>query len=161
MRIIRTYDSRGVTVVQKTGLPTQIHGVNDRVDSVLEGELQGVANNSASPLLTTGLVIPQQQSGVKHDDGKAPLALLDADWIEGVAAVMGFGAKKYSANNWRAGLQVVRCLSAALRHIFKFIAGNDLDEESGLPHLDHAACCIMFARTMWKNRPDLDDRYKG
>ncbi len=99
--------------------------------------------------------------GVKHDDGKPPIALIDSEMIEGVAAVMGFGAKKYAAHNWRKGLQVSRCLSAALRHIFAFVRGEDLDPESGLPHIDHAICSLQFARYMWKHREDMDDRYRG
>lgn len=100
-------------------------------------------------------------NGTKHDGGKPDMALLDSEWLLGVAEVLTFGKKKYAAQNWRGGLEVMRLLSAALRHIFAFLRGEDSDPESGLPHLHHASCCLMFASWMVKNRPELDDRYKG
>lgn len=121
-------------------------------------------NQQMKALLTAGdppKVEQGSNQGLKLDDGKPPIALVDAAMIEGVAAVMGFGAKKYAAHNWRKGLQLSRCLSAAMRHILAFVRGEDIDPESGLPHIDHAICSLQFARAMWKDRPDMDDRYKG
>ena len=100
-------------------------------------------------------------TGVKHDNEKPPVSLLSKIWLLGVASVMGFGAKKYAAHNWRGGLERSRLLSAALRHILAYNEGEDVDPESGLNHLDHASCCLMFAREMHETRPDLDDRYKA
>lgn len=99
--------------------------------------------------------------GVKHDQGKEPLALLSTVWLLGVARVMGFGAVKYAAHNWRQGLQRSRLVSAAMRHILAYNEGEDKDPETGLSHLDHASCCLMFAREMHETHSELDDRYKG
>jgi hypothetical protein len=41
-----------------------------------------------------------------------------------------------------------------------WLDGADLDEDSGLQHLDHAACELAFLIDTLKTRPDLDDRYK-
>ena len=98
--------------------------------------------------------------GVKHDANKIPLELLSSSWIEGVGMVLGFGAKKYAAHNWRKGLQLSRVLGAALRHIFSFLRGENADPESGLSHLYHASCCLMFASENSETHPELDDRYK-
>lgn len=98
--------------------------------------------------------------GIKYDQDKPDLSLLSSVWIYGVGAVLTFGKKKYDAHNWRKGLQLSRLLAAALRHIFAFLNGEDRDPETGLPHLDHASCCLMFAREMWSTRPDMDDRFK-
>jgi hypothetical protein len=76
------------------------------------------------------------------------------------AAVLKFGAQKYAEHNWRAGFAWSRPLSAAMRHITAFNAGEDKDPESGLSHLAHAACCIMFLLEFEKTHPHLDDRYK-
>jgi hypothetical protein len=100
-------------------------------------------------------------TGIKHDSGKARMSLLDSSWLLGVAEVLGFGEKKYAAHNWRKGLSVSRLMDAAARHQAAFNDGEDLDPESGKSHLYHASCCLMFASWMIKNRPDLDDRYKG
>lgn len=98
--------------------------------------------------------------GLKFDDNKPPLQLLDGLWLTGVAQVLAFGAVKYAPHNWRKGLQLSRLLGAALRHIFAFLGGQDKDPETGLSHLYHASCCLMFAANMHETRPDMDDRFK-
>ena len=108
--------------------------------------------------LTTN--IQKATGAIKHDQGKAPLTLLSREALEQVALVMEFGREKYAAHNWRQGFAWSRPLSAALRHIMAFNDGEDKDPESGLSHLAHAACCIMFLLEFEKTRPDLDDRWK-
>lgn len=99
------------------------------------------------------------QRGIKHDAGKAPLSLMDRYAMEQIGAVLAFGAKKYAAHNWRGGIAYSRLLDAALRHLYAFADGEDLDAESGLPHVAHAGCCIVFLLGMMRHRPDLDDRW--
>lgn len=99
-------------------------------------------------------------SGTKHDQDKPKVELLDPLALEGLAAVLTFGAKKYAAHNWRGGLSYSRLLGAALRHTFAILRGEDNDPESGLPHVDHLGCCWMFLSNMMKTRSDLDDRWK-
>jgi Domain of unknown function (DUF5664) len=99
-------------------------------------------------------------TGIKHDKGKEPLHLLSRTWLLGVARVLGFGATKYAAHNWRGGIERSRLVAAAFRHLLAYNEGEDVDPETGLPHLDHASCCLMFARELHETRPDLDDRYK-
>lgn len=101
------------------------------------------------------------EQGTKHDTDKLPMHLLSTEALEQVAAVLQFGAQKYAAHNWRKGFVWSRPLSAALRHLLAFNAGEDRDPESGLSHLAHAACCIMFLLEFEKTRPELDDRYKN
>lgn len=102
-----------------------------------------------------------KEEGVKNDQGKLPLDLLDPLALEGLAAVLQFGAKKYAAHNWRGGISYSRLIGAALRHIFAILRGERIDPESGLPHVDHFGCCWMFLSHMMKTRPDLDDLYKA
>lgn len=104
---------------------------------------------------------PTAAQGIKHDEGKEPLDLLSRIWLLGVAGVLAFGAKKYASHNWRGGIQRSRLIAAALRHLLAYNEGEDRDPESGLNHLHHASCCLMFASEMHETRPDLDDRYKG
>lgn len=102
-----------------------------------------------------------KQGGIKHDGEKEPMALFSSIWLRGVSRVLGFGARKYAADNWRDGIAYRRLISACLRHVTSFMEGEDLDPETGLSHLDHASCCLMFLREMTVIRPDLDDRFKG
>lgn len=97
----------------------------------------------------------------KFDNGKAPVNLLPREGLEQIAKVLGFGAQKYDAHNWRKGMDWSRLIAAAQRHIIAFNEGEDIDPESGLNHLAHAGCCIMFLLDYFKNHKDKDDRYKG
>lgn len=98
--------------------------------------------------------------GVKHDDGKTPFELLSPVALSGTADVLKFGAKKYEAHNWRKGLSWGRLIGACGRHLLAFMLGEDLDKESGLPHIDHLACEVMFLQEFFRTRKDLDDRYR-
>lgn len=101
-----------------------------------------------------------EKLGVKYDGEKSPMALLDAGFLEEVGRVLGFGAAKYAAHNWRNGISISRLVSASYRHLGAINRGIDLDEESGLPHTAHLGCCVMFLDWTIKNRPEADDRWK-
>jgi hypothetical protein len=103
----------------------------------------------------------ETQKGIKHDQEKARMDLLSSDWLEGVAQVLSFGAKKYQSHNWRKGIERSRLLASSLRHIFAYLKGEDYDPETGLLHLYHASCGLMFASELHFTRPDTDDRYKN
>lgn len=99
-------------------------------------------------------------TGLKFDQEKPRVDLLDPLALEGLAKVLTFGAVKYAAHNWRGGISYSRLIAAMLRHTLAIIRGEDNDPESGLPHVDHLGCCWMFLSNMMKTRPDLDDRWK-
>lgn len=101
-----------------------------------------------------------QTTGFKNDSEKPRMDLLDGYALTETAKVLTHGAKKYDDFNWRKGLKYRRLLAATLRHLFAFQQGEDLDEETGLSHLAHALCEIMFLLWMTKFRPDQDDRWK-
>lgn len=103
----------------------------------------------------------QPQAGVKFDQDKPPMALLDPEYLEGVAKVLGFGANKYAAHNWRNGIEYSRLISAAYRHLGAINRGENIDPESGLSHAYHLGCCNMFLAAMMNHRPDMDDRWKA
>lgn len=83
--------------------------------------------------------------GIKYDGEKPKMHLLPPKAITEVAKVLTFGAQKYDEENWRKldNLQA-RYSSGALRHIFAHLDGESLDPESGLSHLAHAICCLVF-----------------
>jgi len=70
--------------------------------------------------------------------------LLPPEGLSEVSKVLTFGATKYGAHNWRSGLQYSRLLSASMRHINAFNGGVDIDPESGISHLAHAACNLLM-----------------
>lgn len=84
--------------------------------------------------------------GLKYDGGKLPYDLLPFSVIDSLVAVQRFGAAKYGPNNWqRIKKGKSRYIAAALRHISAVQQGQRYDEESGLPHLAHALCSLMYA----------------
>ena len=83
--------------------------------------------------------------GRKDDADKPPVGLLPARSLLEIAKVLAFGAKKYSPDNWKVVPNAKqRYLDAALRHLFAYMDGEELDPESGLSHLSHAGTCILF-----------------
>lgn len=100
-------------------------------------------------------------SGVKYDQDKLPMHLLDRTALEAVAGVLQHGAVKYAPENWRGGIEYTRLIGAAMRHLHALNDCEDYDPESGHLHAAHAMCCLMFLIWMMKVRPDLDDRWRG
>lgn len=101
---------------------------------------------------------------MKYDNDKAPLHLIPPEVLMSVATVLGFGATKYGANNWREDLNAVmmsRNYSSLQRHLNQFWSGQDLDEESGLNHLDHALCQLIFLKIqhLQGDLTAIDDRF--
>ena len=100
-------------------------------------------------------------SGLKYDTDKPPMSLIRPEFTEGIASVLAFGAEKYSPWNWAEGIEYSRILSALERHMNAFKKGQDFDDETGLSHLYHAGCCLMFLSCYQEwNMDELDDRYK-
>ncbi len=116
---------------------------------------------SLARMTARGIDVSNPSAGIKHDQDKVQLDLLSHIWLMGVGKVLSFGARKYAAHNWRKGISRSRLLGACLRHVFAYLGGEDTDPETGLLHLHHASCCLMFASELHETRPDLDDRYKG
>lgn len=83
--------------------------------------------------------------GVKYDNGKSRVDLLPALGLLEVGHVLAVGAAVYGDNNWRAVVGAKRrYIAAALRHVFRYMAGEDIDPETGRHHLAHAACDVLF-----------------
>ena len=97
---------------------------------------------------------------IKADVFKSRLDLISGQAVEGLGHVLGHGARKYGANNWRLGLDWSRTVAALLRHTFAFIRGEDIDPDSKLPHVDHIMCNAMFLSEYFHTKTGQDDRFK-
>jgi hypothetical protein len=95
----------------------------------------------------------------RKDDAEKPrVDKLPFAALENVARVMAYGASKYGWDQWRAlpdGRR--RYVAAALRHLFAHCRGEVNDTESGLPHLWHAACSVLFAMDATEVHASDDD----
>ena len=89
-------------------------------------------------------VLVRDQSA-KADAGKLQITLVPTQVIRDIAAIRMYGNKKYgSADNWKQ-VEPVRYRDALMRHLLAYIDDpKSVDEESGLPHMWHAACNIAF-----------------
>jgi hypothetical protein len=84
-------------------------------------------------------------TGVKYDGSKRRYSLLPWAAVRSVVDVLEYGARKYAPDNWRKVPDARRrYYDATMRHVDAWWAGELLDSESHLPHLAHAACCVIF-----------------
>lgn len=99
-------------------------------------------------------------TGTRHNAGKAPVSMvLEASHaLKGCAQVLAFGAAKYDRGNWRNGLKHTEVCDSLIRHLTTYLAGEDKDEESGLPHVDHILCNALFLAELTHTHPELDTR---
>lgn len=89
--------------------------------------------------------LPLSVRGLKHDEGKVPLDLLPTGALAEVARVLEHGATKYGRNSWQHVTPFrSRYTAALLRHLFARARGETRDPESGLLHMAHAACNVLF-----------------
>lgn len=82
--------------------------------------------------------------GRKDDAGKRPWHLMPFDALGVIVDVLDYGQKKYAPRNWEQGMNWDRPFSACIRHLTAWYDGERCDPETGLPHLAHAGCCILF-----------------
>lgn len=117
-------------------------------------------SEKVQPTGTTAADIPLV--AVKFDSGKADWSLLPLDATEEILKVLEFGAAKYDKNNWAKGngFKWTRPFNAMLRHLFAWVRGEDNDPESGLSHIAHVGCNVLFLLTfiLHKDRYNQDDR---
>jgi hypothetical protein len=98
-------------------------------------------------------------NAVKYDKDKPRMGLIPPLALMDVAEVYTFGAKKYEAHNWAKGMDWSRIYDAMQRHLNAFWAGQDLDPETSLCHLAHAAWGCLTLLEYRRLHPELDDRY--
>ena len=116
----------------------------------------GVFNPDLVPYTSsnTSYIDKPEAKPTKHDSGKADWSLMPFEVVEEINKVLEFGANKYNEKgisgpeswNWAkgSGLGKWRVLNAVFRHLFAYARGQELDSESGLPHISHAACGLIF-----------------
>ena len=87
--------------------------------------------------------------------------LIPADSLRKLAYLYGKGSEKYADRNWEAGYEWSKSYGAMQRHAWQFWNGEDLDEETGVPHVINVAW-HAFALAHFILHPDnyrvFDDR---
>jgi len=86
--------------------------------------------------------------GRKFDQDKPRWDLLPYREVGSVVDVLTYGAIKYEPDNWKKVPDLKnRYFAAAMRHLTAWWGGEKQDPESGIHHLAHAICCLLFI--MW------------
>ena len=91
--------------------------------------------------------------GRKFDHSKSRWDLVPWRALGLIVDVLTYGAGKYNDHNWtRVENGRARYFAALQRHAIAYWgdgegSGEWLDPESGLPHLAHAGCCVLFLLT--------------
>lgn len=98
--------------------------------------------------------------GTKYDSGKAPISLIPNDALIEIARVMEYGSRKYARHNWTKGFEWSRLIDSTYRHLGEWKESNSIDPESGLSHLSHAACNLIFLISHEVRNLGKDDRHK-
>lgn len=113
----------------------------------IDGLIDGVDCFTENSFLRRFRPISNKQ-GRKDDSSKLRYSLLPSGTVNQVVQVLEFGSKKYADNNWqKVENSRTRYYDAAMRHIDAWFNGDLKDAETGLHHLAHAICCLMFL--MW------------
>lgn len=88
---------------------------------------------------------------------KAPLSVIPAPALHALGLAMMEGALKYGRHNYRdAGIRYSVYYDAIQRHMSAWWEGEDIDPDSGLPHVVKAmaCCCILFDAMVRENGND-------
>lgn len=119
------------------------------------------AGTKLSPEEKDCLLKDTKSGGTKFDAKKPPISIVPREFVEATAKAFAYGAGKYGRDNFKKGIEVTRTIDAALRHIFAFLDGEELDPESLEGHLSHASASLAMTIYNLKHHPELDDRYKA
>lgn len=102
--------------------------------------------------------------GLRFNANKLKLSLVPSSLKRAIASVLQTSAKefggKYPMHNWRLGLPWTDTMDSLERHLEAFKDGEDLDPDSGLPHVYHIACNAAFLVEYYEKHKALDDRFK-
>lgn len=110
--------------------------------------------------MTEEVIVTNEQTGGRKGSKLARFDLIPSRPLELLAEHYGRGCLKYSDRNWENGYNWGLSFAAMMRHAWAFWRGEDIDPETGSPHLVavawHAFALLEFGRIC----PTLDDRSK-
>jgi hypothetical protein len=87
--------------------------------------------------------------------------LIPSEALAKVARHYGVGAAKYEAHNWRRGYEWSKSYAALQRHATQFWSGEDIDEETGSPHMAAVAFHALALLVFMDEQRVFDDRYRS
>lgn len=105
------------------------------------------------------VTVTDEKTGGMKGQKLCQMGALDPRALWQVGEVAGFGATKYARYNFTKGYKWSLSYDAVQRHLMLFWTGEDLDSESGLYHLAHAAWHCLCLMTFLISGKGTDDRF--
>ena len=102
---------------------------------IVDGRPLNTLLSSEEPLILS--------QGMKFDKNKPDYSLLPFAAVDEVVKVLTYGAAKYDRFNWEK-VEAVRYQAATMRHFSTHMQGEKIDPESGISHLAHAICSLLY-----------------
>lgn len=112
-------------------------------------------------IVGAGLAQNVKESNPKDAVGsrKMPMSMVPAPVLGELSLAMLEGALKYGRHNYRAiGVRASVYYDALQRHIMAWWEGEDMDPDSGLPHIVKAMACLVVLRDAQIRGKVYDDR---
>jgi hypothetical protein len=105
-----------------------------------------------------GDVDKSEVAGLRYNNGKVMYELIPPEALEALAIHYTQaggppgGPAKYPIRNWEKGMAWVVCFAALMRHSWKWMRGEDYDQETGTHHMICAAwnCFAIFSYYTWQ-----------
>lgn len=85
----------------------------------------------------TGVFRAAMTAALHYSEGKPGVDQIPPEVLLDWGRVFTYGERKYARDNWKRGNDWHEFYGSLLRHALKWWQGEDLDPESGLPHLAH------------------------
>lgn len=92
----------------------------------------------------------------RFNEGKPQLSLVFEfrRALEGSSYGFAEGVAKYGRGNWRKGMPITEILDSLGRHLTAYMGGEEIDPDSGLPHLDKLLCNALMASEHYHMKKD-------
>ena len=116
--------------------------------------------NKGQEFVVTNEVRKTSSTGGQKGSKAARFDLIPVGPLTDVAKLYGFGATKYDDRNWEKGYDWSLSYAALMRHVTQFWNGEDLDEETQLPHLASVVFHALAMMEWLKTHPEFDNRPK-
>lgn len=105
------------------------------------------------------MTIDVDNSGLRYDEDKPRVDLIPPEVIFALGDALSAGAKKYAERNWERGMDWSKVFGPLIRHSFKFWRGEEIDEETGIPHVDLILINAAFLSTYYHRGIGKDNRH--
>lgn len=93
--------------------------------------------------------------------GKPMMSLVPEEAVAGIAKALEYGIQKHGKNEFRDNkITQTEVIDSLLRHTYAYLSGQDIDEDSGLSHVQCIGANYAMLEFKRVNKPELDDRWK-